>query len=149
MAHSALAELENDGARSSDRERFVEEAILGEAFANTVEILESMVQERPLYDTLFYGLNSYMLPKTKNIEALTGANSEFGSRDRFALLFLSFFESNLFAGGVLDPATYDRILGAWGGERTPVVKQIMKIGFSLNKYFAAIRRLHGSKFWGT
>jgi hypothetical protein len=138
VAYSALAELGKDTATSSGRERFVEEAILSESFANTVEILGSLVQEHPLSDTLFYGLNSYVLPKTHVIEALTHANSEFGPRERFSLLFISFFEVNLCTAGSADLDAYDRILAAWGTlDRTSVAERIMEIGFGLNKRFRA------------
>ena len=138
VAHSALAELGSDRDGSSDRERFVEEAILGEAFANTIEMLGSLVQERPLYDTLFYALNSYILPKTKNIEALASANNELGSQNRFSLLFLSFFAANLWTAVPADWDAHERILAAWGVPgKTPAVESIVKVGFRLNKGFRA------------
>ena len=138
VAHSALAELRSNQNGSSDRERFVEEAILGEAFANSIEMLGSLVQERPLYDTLFYGLNSYILPKTKNIEALTCANNEFGSQNRFSLLFLSFFAANLWTAGPADWGAHERILAAWGlPNKTSAVESIVKVGFRLQKGFRA------------
>jgi hypothetical protein len=138
VAYSALRELRNDTAAPSERERFVEEAILAESFANTVEMLGSLVQERPLSDTLFYALNSYILPKTHVIEALTHANREFGPRGRFSSLFISFFEANLWTTGSPDLDAYERIRAAWGTQdRTPVAERIMEIGFGLNKRFRA------------
>jgi hypothetical protein len=138
VAHSAVRELEASTVASSEREGFVVEAILAEAFANTVEHLGSAVQQkaqqRVISDLFFYTLNSYIRPRPERTETLADAEREFGRYVRFALLFFAFAEANLSAAEALDDGGYARISAAVGlpATHSPLAKQTIDMGFGLN-----------------
>ncbi len=118
------------------RERFVLEAIFAESFANTVEMLGSLVMTNPLSDRVFYGLNSYMHPKQERTLALQDAAAKTGEYLRFALLFLASFEANLTEAAPGDD-THERIGLAANSETCgeDVVRAVAACAFRLSAGF--------------
>jgi len=138
VAWSVLHRAEGGPVRlaANERERFVIEAILAESFANTVEMLGSLVRTLPLSDTLFYSLNSYMTPKQDRMVQLQDAVAAAGEYARFLLLFLGSFEANLTVAEPGD-ATRERIGLAAGRDTAPahVVRMVTEAAFRLNPGF--------------
>jgi hypothetical protein len=138
VAHSVLAG-EDAGLRlvaRGEKEQFALEAVLAESFANTVEKLGSLYRQHPLWDDVFYCLNSYVGPREETTIVLEKATAETGEYLRFALLFLASFEANLTPG---DPgaATYGRIGNAanWAAGVEEIAREVIDLGFKLSNTF--------------
>ena len=138
IASSVLRLLEPQlrAIEPGEGERFVLEAIFAEAFACTVETLGSLVKSMPLTDSLFYSLNSYVIPVPARTRTLEDAAAKTGEYTRFALLFLASFEANLTAAEP-DQATMDRIcsVAECGDELSGESRAIAGIAFRLSSSF--------------
>jgi hypothetical protein len=137
VAHSILRQ--NKGllrsVAKSEREEFVIEAILAESFANTVEAIGA-VFDMSICHCVFYALNSYMQARKANKDILARAAAELGEDLRFAMVLLSYFESNL-ATSAPNDATYQRIAAAaeCPADQGGLEKEITDLAFSLNLGF--------------
>jgi hypothetical protein len=111
-------------------------AILSESFANTVEVLGSVVRHMPALDNVFYPLNSYYSFDEGREDVLTRARARMGAEVLFKVLFFAHFEANL---SVEKPseATCERIIEAsdCGAAEIPLIREVIDTGFGLNRAF--------------
>jgi len=118
------------------RERSMLEGIFAEAFANTVEKLGTLFRGSPLWDHVFYCLNSYVGPKDKITGVLEKAHRELGEYLRFAVLFAASFEANLVMGQP-DDGVRDRVRRAaqCPEGHDEMVRDLVDTGFNLSDVF--------------
>jgi hypothetical protein len=138
VAHAILQGFETElrTVAPGEADRVVLEAILAESFANTVEVLGSVFEHKPISDRVFYALNSYHSHDQKRQDVLNRAGSELGIELRFSLLFLSHFEANLALEAPAD-STYERIAEASGciAGQAGLSREVTDTGFRLSARF--------------
>jgi hypothetical protein len=120
----------------SENERAVLYAILSESFANTVEVLGSVVRHMPVLDNVFYPLNSYYSFDERRQDVLTRARAQLGAETLFKVLCLSHFEANLTVEKPSE-STCERIIEAsdCAAADTPLASEVIGMGFRLNPSF--------------
>lgn len=138
VAHSVILNHQAllDAASPGERERFVLSAVLEEAFANTAERLGTLVTHQPIFDEIFYRLNSHITADEAITTSLKTAELELGGRLRFLLLFVSSLEANLTVGE-LDKVTFERIVNAVDcpPSRLDLARKLVEIGFDISDRF--------------
>lgn len=138
VAHSVVQAHEASLAAASpdERERFVISAAIEESFANTAERLGTLVTHQPMFDQVFFRLNSHIIAKTATTAVLQRAGDELGGRLRFGLLFASSLEANLTVDAPTD-LTFERIASAveCPDVSRDLARQVMEIGFDISDGF--------------
>jgi hypothetical protein len=137
VAHSIMQDFEGElRDAAADTASTVVEAILAEAFANTVEALGSVFRHQDAAARLFYGLNSYYWPLQERCDLMRRAAVEVGPETRFSLLFLSHVEANLSVGKPSD-SVCERVAEAGGcpPNFAALSRDITEAGFQLNLGF--------------
>jgi hypothetical protein len=138
VAHEVLHGLETEllAVSPSWAHAEVVRSILGESFANALELAGTEHIHTALLDDIFYSLNSYMAPGEKGGEMLRLAAETWGTERRFAVLLAAYFESNATAAEP-GPEVWERVAEAAGftdaGSELPA--RLVKAAFTLNKSF--------------
>jgi hypothetical protein len=134
VAHSVI---EKHGMTAPPgNERSVLHAIFSEAFANTVEVLGSVVRHKPALDNVFYPLNSYYSFDERRADVFARAEARLGTEMLFRILLFSHFEANLNAEKP-SASTCERIVEASEcvAVDIPLVNELIGTGFRLNPSF--------------
>jgi hypothetical protein len=124
------------GGSGFGNERSVLHAILSESFANTVEVLGSVVRHMPVLDNVFYPLNSYYSFDERREDLLTRASARLGAKTLFKVLFFSHFEANLTVEKPPESTCY-RIIEAsdCAAADASLANEVIGTGFRLNPSF--------------
>lgn len=125
VGHSVVESQDNvlDDCRS-EKERFVLDALLQEAFANCTERLANVVPGSKTY-AFFMNMNSYMNYRQEKHEFWESILAGLGFRRLFAIVFLCFLNLNLQAPGTEIPA--ERLLEiAWAGPPPNIQDELLK-----------------------
>jgi hypothetical protein len=136
LAHVVLQDLKAElrAVSRSPEQAEVLKAILGECFANTVEMTCMDFDHNLLVDEICYAVNSYMAPSDKNAVLLKLASEKWGARGRFRAFLAAYFESNLTAGEQ-SPEAIGRVAETCGLDRCEALDRIMEVAFNLNRRF--------------
>ena len=138
IAHAVLAGLENELSAlcASPRHAEVVQSVIGESFANAIEMTGTEYLHDPIVDDIFYSLNSYMVPTEKSTGRLKLAAEAWGAARRFAVLFAAYFESNVTPNDP-DSEVLERAAETAGleGADAGLLSGIVKTAYNLNKGF--------------
>jgi hypothetical protein len=140
LAHDTLEGLKADLRALCRTEKHCQviAALLGEAFANAVEVTGADFVHLPMADALFYRLNSYQRPRGDAIESLRLMEAERGPVRRFSLLVAAFFEAN-HGSGDATPQALERIFESADPQGSSErARDAAGIAFKLNTSFREI-----------
>jgi hypothetical protein len=93
IAHEILS-AQAGGPDLTARERAVRQALLAEAYANTVESFASVLAAGAAH-VLYFSLNSYVRPELEKRDRLAEAVARFGVDPMFRIAFLTFLINNI------------------------------------------------------